>query len=458
MESASSLHIVMTPWFAFGHITPYFHLSNKLAQKKHKISFVIPTKTQSKFNHLNQFPDLISFYPITVPHVDGLPYGAETTNDVPSSLIPLIMAAMDRTQNDIELLLRHLKPDLVFFDFLHWIPKLARGLGLKSLYYSTTTPVTMAYILSSDRNLITRRHLFSETDFMVPPPCYPDPLINLHLHEARALYEGIATKLNGDVLFFERWYMGLTQCDAVGFKACREIDGRFLDYLQKSLVKPFLVSGPLIPDPPVSSLEQKWVDFLGGFQPGSVVYCALGSEATLEKDQFQELLLGLELSGSPFLAALRLPFGVDSIHEALPLGFGERVKGRGVVHEGWIQQQKILEHPSIGCFVTHCGWGSLLEGLVSHCELVMLPHAGDQIFNARLMGKSLKVGVEVEKGEKDGLFSKESVCKAIRILMDDDSEVGKEIRINRAKLRDVLLRKDLESSYIDDFIHKLMTL
>ncbi|PON81584.1 LOW QUALITY PROTEIN: UDP-glucuronosyl/UDP-glucosyltransferase [Trema orientale] len=446
MESPPSLHIVMTPWFAFGHITPYLHLSNKLAQKGHKISFVIPTRTRSKFNHLNQFPDLISFYPITVAHVDGLPFVAETTNDVPSSLIPLIMAAMDRTQNDIELLLRHLKPDMVFFDrFSSLDYQVGSRLG-PSLYYSTTTPVTMAYILSSDRNLITGGHLFSETDLMVPPPSYPDPLINLHLHEARALYEDIATKLNGDILFFERWYMGLTQCDAVGFKACREIDGPFLDYLQKSLEKPFLVSGPLIPDPPVSSLEQKWVDFLGGFQPGSVVYCALGSEATLEKDQFQELLLGLELSGLPFLAALRNPFGVDSIDEALPLGFGERIKERGAVHEGWIQQQKILEHPSVVCFVTHCGWGSLLEGLVSPCELVMLPRAGDQIFNARLMGKILKVGVEVQKGEKDGLFSKESVCKAIRTLMDDDSEVGREIRINRAKLRDVLLRKDLESS------------
>ncbi len=39
------------------------------------------------------------------------------------------------------------------------------------------------------------------------------------------------------------------------------------------------------------------------------------------------------------------------------------------------------------------------------CQLVLLPNFGDQIINARLMGEDLKVGVEVEKGEEDGLFT-----------------------------------------------------
>ena len=125
----------MFPWFAIGHITPYLHISNKLARKGHKISFIVPRKTQSKIQHLNQFPQLITFVPIAVPHVDGLPPGAETTSDVPSaSLIPLIVAAMDRTEHDIELLLSNLRPHIVFFDFAYWIPKLARQLGIKSVF------------------------------------------------------------------------------------------------------------------------------------------------------------------------------------------------------------------------------------------------------------------------------------------------------------------------------------
>ena len=58
------------------------------------------------------------------------------------------------------------------------------------------------------------------------------------------------------------------------------------------------------------------------------------------------------------------------------------------------------------------------------------PHVGDQIINARLMAGDLKVGVEVEKGEEDGLSSKDDVRKAVMTVMDDDSKVGKEARAN----------------------------
>jgi hypothetical protein len=130
------------------------------------------------------------------------------------------------------------------------------------------------------------------------------------------------------------------------------------------------------------------------------------------------LLLGLELTGFPFLAALKQPNGFDSIEEAIPEGFNERVKGKGVVYGSWIQQQLILEHPSVGCFITHCGAALITEGLVNTCQLVLLPRIGsDHIINARMMSDKFKVGVEVEKGKEDGLFTKESVCRAVKIVI-----------------------------------------
>ncbi|KAG5131294.1 hypothetical protein JHK84_037691 [Glycine max] len=129
---ASSLHIAMFPWFAMGHLTPYLHLSNKLAKRGHRISFFIPKRTPHKLEQFNLFPHLITFFPINVPHVEGLPHGAETTSDVSFSLAPLIMTAMDRTEKDIELLLIELMPQIVFFDFTYWLPNLTRRLGIKS--------------------------------------------------------------------------------------------------------------------------------------------------------------------------------------------------------------------------------------------------------------------------------------------------------------------------------------
>jgi hypothetical protein len=40
------------------------------------------------------------------------------------------MTAVDRTESDIEVLLRNLKPDVVFFNFTYWMPRLARRLGV----------------------------------------------------------------------------------------------------------------------------------------------------------------------------------------------------------------------------------------------------------------------------------------------------------------------------------------
>ncbi|RYR68685.1 hypothetical protein Ahy_A03g015165 isoform B [Arachis hypogaea] len=247
----------------------------------------------------------------------------------------------------------------------------------------------------------------------------------------------------------------MSEADAIAFRTCREIEGPYLDFIEEQFKKPVLPTGPVILEKPNSALDEKWASWLGEFKQGSVVYCCLGSECRLRPNLFQELLLGLELVGMPFLAALKPPIGFDSVGDALPEGFEERVKGRGIVYGGWIQQPLILEHPSVGCFITHCGSGSLSEALLNECQLVLLPNVGDQILNARMMSKNLQVGVEVEKGEDDGLYTKESVCKAVSIVMDDENETSRIVRSNHAKIREVLLNKDLESTYIDAFCKNL---
>ena len=86
---------------------------------------------------------------------------------------------------------------------------------------------------------------------------------------------------------------------------------------------------------------------------------------------------------------------------------------------------------------------------------MLLPQVGDQIINARMMGNNLRVGVEVEKREENGWFTKESTCKAVKIVMDEENEIGKEVRTNHAKIRDIMLKKDLEQSYTDGFSQNL---
>ncbi|PIN15625.1 UDP-glucuronosyl and UDP-glucosyl transferase [Handroanthus impetiginosus] len=446
----NNLKIVMYPWFGMGHLTTFLHISNKLAERGHQIFFFVPTKTQSKLDQFNLHPDLIKFISITVPHVDGLPHGTETTADVPFPLYSLLRRAMDLTAPTIGAYLQYLKPHFVFFDFTHWLPGMARKLGIKSVLYFIISPATVGYLFRDESNVDAYKE---------PPAGFPPSAVKLHTHEARAVdMINNIEEFGSGMKYVERMIMAAEECDAMGFKSCREIEGKYLEFLEKKFKKPVILAGPVLPDAPTSTLDEKWAQWLNKFQPKSVIFCAFGSEARLKKEQFQELVLGFELTGLPFLAALKPPLETETVEEALPEGFKERTAKRGVVHGDWVQQQLILSHPSVGCFVTHCGWGSFSEAMVNDCQLVLMPHVGDQLINARLMGGDLRVGVEVEKGDEDGLFTKEGVAKAIRLAMEGDSKIGEEVRANRGKLKEFFMRKGLEKSYVDEFVHKLKCL
>lgn len=234
------------------------------------------------------------------------------------------------------------------------------------------------------------------------------------------------------------------ECDALAFKTCRETEGPFCDYLEVQFGKPVLLAGPVRPEPPTCTLDEKWIQWLDKFEVGSVVLCALGSECVLEKGELQELVSGLELSGMPFIAALRH----DQMGE-------ETCSLKGGIVTPWVPQNLILRHPSVGCFVTHCGSGSLSEAMMGNCQMVFLPRVGDQFFNARFMAGDLQVGVEIERGEDDGSFTRDDVCKAIRSVMDEKSELGKRVKANYLRWKDFFTKEGVDESYIKELIGKL---
>ncbi|XP_074308060.1 cyanidin 3-O-galactoside 2''-O-xylosyltransferase FGGT1-like [Silene latifolia] len=451
-----SLHIAMCPWFAFGHITSFLHLANKLAERNHKISFLVPSKSEPQLSSHNHHPHLITFIPITLPDVVGLPKGAQTTADVPAIARPLIMTAMDLSQDTIDAHLGRLKPDFIFFDFTEWVPRLARKHHVKSVFYATVYVVTIAYLTPHARNLPI--NCLSEEEMVNPPPDFPVPSVKLKPQEARSLSNASEAKFGGGMSLFERLAVAFQECDAICVKSCKEMEGPYCDYFQKHYSKPLLLAGPVIPELPTTKLDKSIDSWLNGFHKDSAIYCALGSECFLRKDQFQELVLGLELTGIPFLAALKLPTDCETLESALPEGFADRTKGYGMVLVGWVQQQLILQHTSVGCFLTHCGAGSLSEAMVSDCQLVMLPQAVDQSINARMMSQDLRLGVEVEKGDDDGFFTREAVCKAVKTVMNPENKVARTARANHAKWRDFLLTEGLEESYISGFVHSLQKL
>lgn len=447
MSDESRLRIVMHPWFAMGHLTPFLHMANKLAARGHEVFFLLPTKTQEKLNQFNLHPQNIKFIPLVVPIIEGLPPGAETTSDIDLKSVSLLFHAMDLTQPIVESFLQEIKPHFVFFDYQHWLPSVTRSLGIKSIQFFIINPQVVAYFAN---DIVTAK----ASNLLKASPGFPSSVINLKNYEARGLHLLCTSKTKGGITFLDRLAIAKAECDAITFKGSREMEGKYCNFVEKMFNKPVILAGPVVPEAPTSVLEEKWVNWLNGFRRGEVIYCAFGSECRLEMQLFQELVLGFELTGLPFFAALKPPIGAKTVEEGLPGGFEERIRGRGIVYGGWVQQQLILSHPSVGCFVTHCGGGSISEALVSQSQIVFLPNVADQAITARMMDGELRVGVEIER-DKEGLFTKEDVCNTIKLVMDEESEIGKLVKANHTKWREFLLTEGLENSYIDEFVDYL---
>ncbi|KNA13786.1 hypothetical protein SOVF_113700 [Spinacia oleracea] len=446
MGGEKELRIVMFPWLAFGHFIPYLHLSNKLAEKGHKITLLLPNKARLQLESLNLHPSLITFHSITVPPLETLPYGTETTADISLDQHGELSISMDRTRPEVESFLSTHKPDLVLYDMAHWVPEIAAKVGIKSVSYNVVCAIAVSHVRPS-------LPLPKGTAAHVPLPLSSVPKWSLNQHGSSTPYFGEGITL------LERSVISLSSADAIAIRTCREIEGVYCDRVAATFNKPVLVTSHALPDLELelSPLETRWAEWLARFEPGSVIFCCLGSQHVLDAPQLQELALGLEMTGLPFLMAVKPPVGCTSLEEVLPEGFNDRVSGRGVVHGGWVQQQQIMAHPSLGCFVTLCGSSSMWEGLVSESQLVLLPQLADQTLYAKLMADELKVGVKVER-EENGWMTKRSLCEAIKSVMDEDSDISHVVRKNHAKYRSMLISPGFISGYIDNFIKDLQAL
>ncbi|CAA7048398.1 unnamed protein product [Microthlaspi erraticum] len=432
----------MYPLFAFGHIIPFIHLANKLAEKGHRVTFLLPKKAKKQLEPLNLSPDRIVFDPLTLPPVDGLPDGAETTADIKTPTGNVISDAMDLLRGDIEAKVRSLKPDLIFFDFTDWVPEMARELGVKSVSYQIVSAACLAMALAPGAELESPT-----------PSDYPSSKVALRGYDANIYSKTI----NSHKTFLRRINTGLKNCDVISVRTCAEVEGKYCSFVERKCQRKVYLTGPMFPEPQEKSakqLEDQWYQWLDRFERGSVVFCTFGTQFYFDKEQFQELCLGMEQTGLPFLVAVKPPKGSSTIQEALPEGFEERVRGRGVVWGEWVDQPLILSHQSVGCFVNHCGSGSLWESLFSDCQIVFIPQAADCVLTTRLLSDELQVSVTVQR-EDSGSFSKESLRDAVKSVMDKDSEIGNLVKRNHKTLKETLVSPGLLSGYADKFVEAL---
>ncbi|CAI8584711.1 unnamed protein product [Vicia faba] len=166
--------------------------------------------------------------------------------------------------------------------------------------------------------------------------------------------------------------------------------------------------------------EDSCIEWLNTKPNSSVIYISFGSLVVLSKNQMSNLATVLKNSNNNFLWVVKPAnnggYASEDPAYELPKEFLEETEGRGLIVK-WCAQTKVLQHPAVACFISHCGWSSLLETLITGVPVIGYPSWTDQPTNAMLVEKVFKNGVRIKVGE-DGVGSVEEIERCVFEVVD----------------------------------------
>ncbi|XP_031112224.1 zeatin O-glucosyltransferase-like [Ipomoea triloba] len=244
-------------------------------------------------------------------------------------------------------------------------------------------------------------------------------------------------------------------CSGNLYDTCRPTEGPYLDILAK--LYRLTRKGKLWAIGPINPLstsflgksakeKHRCLEWLDKQPPKSVVLVSFGTLTSLSDEQISELAKGLEQSQQKFIWVVR---DVLKGENGVPEGYQERVEGRGLILRDWAPQLEILEHPSTGAFLTHCGWNSCMESVSRGVPLATWPIHFDQPRNAVLMTEVLKIGIAVKDWtRRNEVIPSETIRKAVeKLIMSPEGE--------KLRTRAAALGKDVKQSVMDGGVSRL---
>lgn len=467
-------HAIFIPCPAQGHINPMFKLAKILHHKGFHITFVHTEFNQRRLlrsRGKKALDGLPSFQFETIP--DGLPFSdADATQDVPS--------LCDSTSKNCLVPFRQLVTRLnsspgvppvsciVSDGIMSFTLEVARELGIPDVFFWTTgAGGVMAYL--NYRNLVENGYTPLK-DWSCLTDGYLDTVIDwipgmkgIRLKDFPSF---IRTTDRNDIMlnFAINQVEKIHDASALILNTFDAMEPDVLDAFS-SILPAVYTLGPLhliedqLPDNELKSWgsnlwkeEPGCIEWLDSKEPNSVVYVNFGSVTVMTPQQLAEFAWGLAKSGRTFLWIIRpdLVIGETAI---LPPEFVLDTKERGLL-ASWCPQVDVLKHPSIGGFLTHCGWNSTFESICAGVPMVCWPFFAEQQTNCWYCCNHLGIAMEIDNNVKS-----DEVEKLVNELMVGDR--GQEMKKKAAelmKLAEEAITAPSGSSYknLESLIHNVL--
>ncbi|CAK9157690.1 unnamed protein product [Ilex paraguariensis] len=449
-------HFVLIPLMSPGHLIPMVDMAKLLAQHGLIVTIVTTPLNTIRFkttvDRAIESGCQIRLLDLKLPVVEtGLPEGCENMDSLPSrKLIKNFFVASSMLQQPFERVFDELQPRpscIISGKNLPWTVETARKFHIPRLFFDGMS--CFAFVCTNNLEMSKIHEGGSNFDpFVVPGLPHQIELTKRQLPESLNPGSPDLTDVRNKLTAAD------SVADGIIVNTFEELESEYVrEYRIAKGVKVWCVG-------PVSACnklnldqaergnkasvdENQCLNWLDAREPNSVIYACLGSISGLTASQLRELGLGLEASNQSFMWVIR---GGEKSQELekwiMEERFEERTRGRGLVIRGWAPQVLILSHPSIGGFLSHCGWNSVLEGVCAGVAMITCPLFAEQFINEKLVVEVLGIGVSVGveaavtwgMEESFGLVMKrDDVKKAIERVMDK----GEEGKKRREKARQV---------------------
>ncbi|KAL7611772.1 hypothetical protein Lser_V15G06818 [Lactuca serriola] len=423
MSCRNKPHAVLVPFPAQGHLNPFMKLAKLLHFNGFHITFV-----NTEFNHhrliRSKEPESVEGLPDfrfkTIP--DGMPLSdPDATQDIPmlcdmirkTCLVPFkeLLQKLNSSAGDPPVRC------VVGDGLMTFAIKAAKDFGIPEVQFWTASACAfMGYLQYrefikrgivpfKDDNYLTDGTLEKPIDWIpgISSIRYKDIPSFIRTTDPDDIMfdflgEEAQNNLNAPAIIFNTF-------DALEHKVLEAIASKF-NYHNIFTIGALPLLAKYVPDDsPVNSLNSSlWkpdsscLQWLDQKKERSVIYVNYGSLTTMTEQHLIEFAWGLADSKQSFLWVVRpdVTMGDSAI---LPKEFLKETKDRGLM-VSWCEQDQVLAHPSIGGFLTHCGWNSTTESISEGVPLICWPFFADQQTNCRYSCIEWGIGMEINHDVK----------------------------------------------------------